>query len=295
MIAGPTASGKSGAAIEIANRKNGVVINCDSMQIYEILSILTARPDPQDLERAEHRLFGYVNPSQSYSVARWLSDIDAVIGEVRNRGKTPIIVGGTGLYLKSLMEGLSAIPEIDPDIRSALRVAAQSSSSSLYEELQSLDPLSAESLEPGDSQRIVRALEVIKSTGKPLGWWQTRQKSEPILPADQCERYLLMPDRAQLHARIGSRFHQMIEMGALEEVKALLALGLSSDKPAMRAIGVEHLAKAIGGLDLLDEAIEKSIISTRQYAKRQCTFFKHQFTAEFCQIESFKTLKKLTF
>ncbi len=277
MIAGPTASGKSGLAIELAKKHNGIVINSDSMQIYSILQELTARPSKAEMDGVEHLLFGHVHPCKPYSVARWLEDLKLMIDKVTADGKLPILVGGTGLYFKAALEGLSEVPVIDPDIRRQLRDASLSDLGSVYSELLKLDPLGAVDLEPNDSQRIVRALEVIKSTGRSLKDWQSAPKQSPLLDSEHCEKIVLMPDRELLHERIANRFHQMIENGAVEEVEAIVKLKLDSEMPAMRAIGVSQLAKAIIGEIELREAIELSIIATRQYAKRQSTWFRHQF------------------
>ena len=277
LIAGPTASGKSALAVEMAKKLDGVVINADSMQVYGILKEITARPDDQEMQGIEHLMFGHVHPAKPYSVAVWLQEAGESLERARLQGKIPILVGGTGLYFKGLLEGLSAVPEIDPVIRRHLRDASDHDIAPLYRELAELDNVAASRLEPGDSQRIVRALEVVKSTGKPLSWWQVQKKQEPVLRSDDCEKIVLLPDRDVLKARIANRFANMVDNGAIEEVEKLLELGLDTEMPAMRAIGVMQLANYLKGEIPLEEAMELSVIATRQYAKRQMTWFRHQF------------------
>ncbi len=277
LIAGPTASGKSALAVEMAKKHDGLVINADSMQVYNILKEITARPDEQEMQGIEHVMFGHVHPATPYSVAVWLQEAEVALEQARLSRKMPILVGGTGLYFKALLEGLSVVPEIDPVIRRQLREASDHDISLLYRELAELDSVAVSRLEPGDSQRIVRALEVVKSTGKTLSWWQNQKKQKPVLRSDECEKIVLLPDRDVLKARIAHRFANMVDNGAIEEVEKLLELGLGSEMPAMRAIGVLQLANYLEGEFALEKAIELSVIATRQYAKRQMTWFRHQF------------------
>jgi tRNA dimethylallyltransferase len=277
LIAGPTASGKSGLAVDLARRHNGIVINADSMQIYDVLNVLTARPSADDMANVEHLLFGHIHPSTPYSIAKWLHEASSAISSVEGKGMTPILVGGTGLYFKALLEGLSPVPEIDGEIRRHLRERSETDVGGLYSELQQLDPVSHGLLRPSDSQRIVRALEVVKSTGKTLPWWQERDTDTGFLAGKKPNKILLMPERLLLHERIEQRFKSMIDHGALEEVRQLIGLGIDENMPPMRAIGVRQLAGHIAGDLTIDEAIELSVIATRQYAKRQTTFFRHQF------------------
>ncbi|MGB7288439.1 MAG: tRNA (adenosine(37)-N6)-dimethylallyltransferase MiaA [Salaquimonas sp.] len=286
LIAGPTASGKSGLAIELAKNHNGVVINTDSMQVYSILQEITARPDEVEMDGVEHLLFGHVAPGAPYSVAIWMEQAANAIDTVRSAGKLPILVGGTGLYFKAILEGLSQVPTVDPDIRRKLRDASLIDVAPLYDELNVLDPDGAAKLEPGDTQRIVRALEVVKSTGKSLFDWQSAPKSKSVLDGAHCEKIVILPPRELLNERIARRFHAMVEKGALAEVEALMELGLDHEMPAMRAIGVSQLASTLKGERELDEMIELSIIATRQYAKRQRTWFRHQFDASWRVLES---------
>lgn len=281
LIAGPTASGKTGLAIDMAKKHNGAIINTDSMQVYDILSVLTARPQPDEMEGVPHLLFGHVHPSKLYSTAKWIDDVKAALEEVRKMGRIPIFAGGTGLYFKALLEGLSPIPDIDPDVRSKWREFSKVADvDELYGELIKLDDEMARKLEPSDTQRLVRALEVIDSTGKSLGYWQSLGNKRALLHEYECRKIVLSPERSLLRERALVRFSQMIELGALNEVKELLALNLSQDLPAMRAIGVKFLGQYLAREISLDKACELSVNATRQYAKRQNTWFSNQFGAD---------------
>lgn len=284
LIAGPTASGKSALALRLA-RADGAVINADSMQVYDVLQVLTARPGKEEASVVPHHLYGHVNPGEAYSVARWLYDVEQVLDDLDRRGMRPVFTGGTGLYFKALLEGLSQIPPIDEDIRRALREAAETDLATFYDELEKADPESWRRIKPGDSQRIVRALEVVRSTGKPLSWWHSRDGGKGLLAAKDCIKVVLEPDRLQLRERIAARFHAMMEEGAIEETRALLALNLPGDKPAMRAIGVREIAACIGGDLSREAAIEKAVIATAQYAKRQSTWFRNQFGADWLRFD----------
>lgn len=280
LIAGPTASGKSGLAIEVAKTVEGAVVNADSMQVYDVLSVLTARPDPNNTESIEHLLYGHVHPSHGYSVAQYLADVSAVLKKLKRDGVVPVFTGGTGLYFKALLDGLSEVPPIDETLRAEIRNRIETDLAGAHEELRRMDPEGAKRIKPGDSQRVSRALEVVHSTGKPLAWWQGRTRQQPLLSAGNCLKIVLMPDRAVLRQRIAQRFGRMIEEGALDEVQVLVDLELSKDLPAMRAIGVKPLASYLGGEMALDEAIRQSVTATHQYAKRQSTWFRNQFLAQ---------------
>ncbi len=276
LIAGPTASGKSALAIECARRLGGRIINADSMQVYDILRVLTARPSLEEEALAPHCLYGHVNPAQDYSVAHWISDVKRELREARELGVPVVIVGGTGLYFKALTQGLSPVPEIDPLVRAQLRSRSEEEgAAALHQELAARDAQMAAQLKPGDTQRIVRALEVLMSTGRSLRYWQS-QPGVALLEPKACKRVVLAPDRAWLHQRIERRFAMMMAQGAMEEALALAKLGLNKDKTSMRAIGVIQLVAAAENRMSLADAIERAVIETRQYAKRQETFFRGQ-------------------
>lgn len=272
LIAGPTASGKSGFALRLAEEIGGTVINADSMQVYRELSIITARPTAEEMARVPHRLYGFVPSAEAYSVGRYLVDAAHAIAQARAEGRVPIVVGGTGLYFKALLEGLSPLPAIDPEIRARLRARAEEEGAAvLHAELARRDGERAARLMPTDKQRIVRALEVLESTGRTLGEWQTLPGT-PVVAGTDAQRLLLVADRTQLMARIDARFDAMLAAGVLEEVRAFAALGLSEELPAVRAHGVRPLMAHLRGEIALEAAAEGSKAETRRYAKRQLTW-----------------------
>jgi tRNA dimethylallyltransferase len=272
LIAGPTASGKSALALAVAEHVGGVIINADSMQVYRELRILSARPGADEEARVPHALYGFVPAAEAYSTGRFVKDAAAVIAEARNDGRRPVIVGGTGLYFKALLEGLSPIPQIDDAIRNHWRAeAARRGAADLHRELMARDELMAARLAPGDTQRIVRALEVIEQTGRSLADWQ-RQPGTPIVEEAKTVRLLATLDRAELHTRADARFDRMIAEGALEEARALADLNLDPALPAMRAIGVRPLVSAARGETSLEAAAVAAKMETRQYVKRQETW-----------------------
>ncbi len=279
LIAGPTASGKSGLALALAERLSGVVINADSMQVYRELRILTARPSPEDERRAPHVLYGFVHGKDAYSAGRYAADAARAITAARTAGRVPIIVGGTGLYFRALLQGLSPVPAVDPGARAYWRSqAASRPAPELHALLSARDPATASRLMPTDRQRIVRALEVLESTGRSLAEWQ-RKPGTPVLREVETVRLLVLPERAAHGATIDDRFEAMLATGALEEVRALLALGLSSELPIMRALGVAPLAAHVTGQLALEPAVEAAKADTRKYAKRQLTWLRRNMIA----------------
>ncbi|MCE1236872.1 MAG: tRNA (adenosine(37)-N6)-dimethylallyltransferase MiaA [Hyphomicrobiales bacterium] len=277
LIAGPTASGKSAVALELARAFGGVVINADSMQIYDGLRLLTARPSAAEEALAPHRLYGHVDPSRSFSVVDWLADVAATLDDLHLQEEIPlpIFVGGTGLYFEALTKGLAPVPEVAEEIRAHWRGrAAEVGAEALHRDLALRDPAMAERLRPTDTQRLTRALEVIEATGRSLADWQAEPHSSPLVAPEDAVRIVLEPERATLHARIARRFHAMVEGGAVDEAASFAARGLSPDLPATRAIGVAALADAAAGRISLEEAIERGIVETRQYAKRQSTWLR---------------------
>jgi tRNA dimethylallyltransferase len=274
LIAGPTASGKSGLALALAERRGGTVINADSMQVYRELSLLTARPGAEDEARAPHVLYGHVSGAEAYSAGRYAADAAAAIAAAQAAGRVPIVVGGTGLYFWALLEGLSPIPAADPGVRAFWRAeAGRRPAPELHALLATRDPETAARLRPTDPQRIVRALEVLDSTGRSLAEWQ-RQPGRPVLVEAATERLLVLPERASHGARMDARFDAMMAGGALDEVRRLMALGLSSELPIMRALGIPPLAAHLAGALSLDEAVATAKSDTRKYAKRQLTWLR---------------------
>ena len=279
LIAGPTASGKSELGLSLAKALDGVIINADSMQVYDALPILTARPGPEEMARAPHRLYGFVTPEMSYSVGQWLKDVAAAIDEVRASGKMPIILGGTGLYFSGLLKGLSPIPDISEDVRQYWRGEARRlSGPELHEILQVRDRQMAERLKPGDVQRIVRALEVITDSGQSLLDWQ-KIPGTALLNENDVAGLVVMPDRAELYGRTDARFDWMIENGALDEVRGLVDLGLDPGLPVMRALGVRDLMLHLSGELSLEDAVIEAKTQTRRYAKRQMTWLRRNMIA----------------
>ena len=276
LIAGPTASGKSRLALRLARELGGAVINADSMQVYRELRILTARPTPEEEARAPHALYGFVSGAEAYSAGRYAADAARVINEVRRDGRVPVIVGGTGLYFQALLEGLSPVPPIDPAVRARWRAEAETRpASELHAILAARDAEMAARLLPTDRQRIVRALEVLESTGRSLADWQ-RESGAPVLGEADAVRLLVLPDRAAHALTIEARFDAMLAAGALEEVAALVRLGFSAELPIMRALGVAALAAYMAGSTSLEDAAEAAKTGTRQYAKRQATWFRRK-------------------
>lgn len=280
LIAGPTASGKSALSLNLAREFGGEVVNADSMQVYDCLQVLAARPSEEEMEGIPHHLYGAVAPDDAYSAARWCEDVLPVLQDVLSRGKTPIVVGGTGLHFKALVEGLSPVPAIEPRIRKEIRILARQDGQALYRLLEEEDPDMAARLKPGDRQRVARALEVLRSTGRSLLAWQAEKGVAPLTQLENLDgvaRIVLMPDRQWLYEGCDRRFHLMMDQGALEEVKAVQHL--PADLPAMRALGVGALRAYLAGELTLDEAIIRAQTQTRQYAKRQMTWFRNQFDA----------------
>ncbi len=276
LITGPTASGKSALALDWARRVDGVVVNADSMQVYDTLRVVTARPSEAEMGGVEHRLYGHVPANTTYSTGAWLRAVEAEIAAIRASGKTPVLVGGTGLYFKALTGGLSEMPEVPEELRLALRARlAKEGPEALHAMLSARDPQGAAALQPGDGQRILRALEVLMASGKPIAHFQALSGPAIIDPSGS-RKIVVLPERDLLRARIDRRFASMMEEGAVEEVETLLALAPSPDVPAMKAIGVPQIAAMLRGEMSRAEVVEQASAATRQYAKRQMTWFRNQ-------------------
>lgn len=276
LITGPTASGKSALAVELAKAHDGEVINADSMQVYDTLRVLTARPDVRDMDGVVHHLYGTVPARQLFSTGEWLRAVEPVLADIRARGKMPVFVGGTGLYFKALTGGLSDMPEVPPAIRSKWRKRlAEHGPWALHAELGARDPDMADQLSASDGQRLVRALEVMEATGRSLASFQTGSGRRLIDP-ERARKLIVEPDRAELHDRINRRFAKMFDDGAIEEVEALLALDLPKEMPVMKAIGVPQIAALLRGELSRAQVVSQASAATRQYAKRQMTWFRNQ-------------------
>lgn len=277
LIAGPTASGKSAAALAIAENIGGAIVNADSMQIYRELRLLTARPSDADMARVPHFLYGHVSAREAYSVGRYRADAVRALAQVRALGKIPVIAGGTGLYFSALTEGLADIPAIPQTIRDAAREKlAHIGVARLHAELAARDPRAAAALRPSDPQRVLRAYEVLEATGRSLLYWQTH-KGEALLEAKDAARFVLDVPREELRARIAHRFRQMVADGAGEEAATLS--DLDPALPAAKILGLRVLNAARSGELSLEAAIAEATLRTRQYAKRQVTWFRQRMAA----------------
>ena len=276
LIAGPTASGKSALALDLARATGGVVINADSMQVYRDLRIITARPTGADEALVPHRLYGHVDASVNFSAGAWVADASKALEETRAQGRLPIFIGGTGLYFKALTTGLSVVPPIPAEVRENVRARLERNGvEALHAELAARDPRAAERLNLRDRTRIARALEVIEATGRSLLDWH-REGQPPLLPKDSFRAVFLAPEREELYARIDARFEAMLGAGALREVERLAARQLDPLLPAMKAHGVPALIRHLRGELSLEEAAGIGRADTRHYAKRQFTWFRHQ-------------------
>jgi len=276
IVAGPTASGKSGVALRLAERLAGVIVNADSMQVYRELRVLTARPTPEATAKVPHRLYGILPAAEACSAGRWREMALAEIASAHGQGRLPILVGGSGLYLKALVDGLIELPPMPPSLRTEARARYQRlGAAGFHAALAARDSATAGTLRLTDRQRLLRAWEVLEYTGRPLAEWQSRATLGP--PAHlRFAAILLAPPRAELFAACDRRFEAMMAEGALEEAKALLALALDPQLPAMKAVGVAELARHLSGEVALAEAVALAQQSTRRFAKRQLTWFRHQ-------------------
>jgi len=282
LIAGPTASGKSALALALAERADGVIINADASQVYRDLRVLSARPSPDDEQRAPHRLFGHIDGKDACTAARWAAEAKAELAAAAAAGRLPILAGGTGLYIRTLLDGIAPIPEIDPAIRATVRaMPVDEAHAALVRE----DPRSAARLSPSDTTRVARALEIMRSTGRSVAEWSEARQGGigdeiRLLPI------LLLPPRGWLRDRCDLRFAAMLEQGAIDEVQALLSRDLDPGLPVMRAIGVREIADFLAGNIDRDAMMSRATAATRQYAKRQYTWFRHQPPGHWPRIEA---------
>ncbi|HWI28752.1 MAG TPA: tRNA (adenosine(37)-N6)-dimethylallyltransferase MiaA [Stellaceae bacterium] len=273
VVAGPTASGKSALALAVAEEFRGTVINADSMQVYRDLDVLAARPGAAETARAPHRLYGFSDAAEPCSAGRWRALALAEIAAARGEGRQPILAGGTGLYLRALLEGLAPVPAVPAEIREqAKALHARLGGAAFRAALSEVDPEASARLAAGDTQRLIRAYEVATATGRTLAAWRRGQSAPPF----QAAAILLLPPRAELYAACDARFLAMMERGAEREARALLARGLSPELPAMKAVGLRELAELFAGRLSREAAIAAAQQATRRYAKRQYTWFRHQ-------------------
>ena len=275
LLAGPTASGKSALALDIAARTGAVIVNADSQQLYADLRILSARPSDEDEALADHRLYGVADAAEAWSVGRWSRAVLPLLTELTDAGRPVLLVGGTGLYFTALTKGLADIPDIPTETRDAVEAAFDAEGETvLRRRLSALDPQAARRIESGDRQRLIRAMAVAEHTGRALSDWTA--DTTPLLPPGSWTGTVIEPERETLYANCDRRVSLMIEQGALDEVRALVARGLDPALPAMKAVGVRELAAHLNGALSLPEAIDAARQSTRNYAKRQLTWFRNQ-------------------
>jgi tRNA dimethylallyltransferase len=276
LIAGPTASGKSALALELAEKLSGVIINADSMQIYRDLQIITARPSPEEESRVRHRLYGHVDAGENYSVGRWFAEATQALTETREQGRPALLVGGTGLYFSTLTRGIAAVPPIPEELRREVRARLiAEGTAALHAELAARDAATAARLNPGDRARITRALEVMLATGRSLTAWHD-DNTRPSVDIQRAAKVFLMPERDALRSQIDARFDAMMAAGALAEVRALAARHLDPNLPAMKAHGVPWLIRHLNGEITLDEGVAQAKRDTQRYTKRQATWFRNQ-------------------
>ncbi len=275
LIAGPTASGKTAMAIARSAGQRSLIINTDSMQVYDVLNVISARPNREELAAAPHRMYGFLDPSVRFSTGAWLREVEALIQEEGAEVDQLIFVGGTGLYFDALTNGFAEIPEVPQEVIQEVEEMIQPlDATERAELLAERDPKMLERLQSPDPQRVARAISVMEATNKSLADWQDAPPAPSILADYEIEKIVLNPERDVLRDRIARRFHLMMVQGAVEEVKAINALGLDPSLPAMRAIGVPEISAYLRGDLSKDDAIEKSIIASHQYAKRQRTWFR---------------------
>lgn len=275
LIAGPTASGKSALALALAERFGGLIVNADSMQIYRELRLLTARPSQEDEARAPHALYGFMAAAETFSVASYLAHARDALARADREGRIPIIVGGTGLYFEALLKGLARMPPVPAQVRAeSAALMVELGPQAFHNRLAEVDPVMAARVRPTDRQRQERAYAVYRATGRSLAEWQEAPQL-PLLATEETLRVVLMPERAALHARAAARLERMMEDGALEEVRALMALGLPSSQPILKALGVPPLRAYLEGRLTRKEALAEANTATRRYIKRQATWFRH--------------------
>jgi tRNA dimethylallyltransferase len=290
LIAGPTASGKSAAALALAEYVNGALVNTDSMQVYREARILTARPDDGVLSRVPHYLYGHVSVCEPWSAARYQSDALRALHHVRAQGRTPIFVGGTGLYFEALTKGLSEIPPVPQSVRAKVRARReQLGADEFFAEFAARDPETAARLRPSDTQRVLRASEVLEASGQSISEWQRAAGPIPLV-GFELGRFVLSPQRAELHRRMDARFDQMLASGALDEAATLR--GVDPALPSSKILGLRELWQVLDGASDIEAAKTAAKAATRQYAKRQLTWFRHRM-ADWCWIETFETRENL--
>ena len=274
-IAGPTASGKSAYALRLAQAVGGEIINADALQVYDELRILSARPTPKEMLGVPHHLFGHVAGATRYSTGKWLRDVQPVLLDCLARNVVPILVGGTGLYFRALLEGLADIPAISESAQKrAQALLDRQGIAALRARAEALDPAAASRVQGDDPQRLLRIVAVASDTGRPLSVWQA--DTRPVVPQRFAKFCVLTPPRKELYAKIDARYDDMLRAGGLREAEHLLSLGLDETLPVMKAVGLRQLRGYFNGVSTLDEAVEDAKRQSRRFAKRQMTWFRNQ-------------------
>ena len=291
VIVGPTASGKTNFSIKLAEKLGGEIINADSMQVYDGFNILKAAPTKEDMRGISHHLFGIVDLRKKFSVADWLKLVEEKISDIHYRNKTPILVGGSGMYINASLQGISNIPKINKKIRDKVDILLKEKGlTHLYDQLRLFEDRQKFKIEKNDRQRLIRAFEVFLQTGKTISWWQNKQIKNPIVKRPF--KILLSPPKEILYQNINSRLEKMIDIGLIEEIKKYHSRNLSLELPSMKAIGINYFFEYLDSSRSLDEAIKLTQQESRKYAKRQMTWFRNSFSSDITYSNLFKNDKK---
>jgi len=291
VVVGPTASGKTNFSIKLAEKLGGEIINADSMQVYDGFNILKAAPTKEDMRGISHHLFGIVDLRKKFSVADWLKLVEEKISDIHYRNKTPILVGGSGMYINAALKGISNIPKINKKIRDKVGILLQEKGLSFfYDQLRLYEDQEKFKIEKNDRQRLIRAYEVFLQTGKTISWWQNKQMKNPIIKRPF--KILLSPSKEILYPNINSRLEKMIDIGLIQEIKKYHSKNLSLELPSMKAIGINYFFEYLDSARSLDEAIKLTQQESRKYAKRQMTWFRNSFSSDITYSNLFKNDKK---
>jgi len=291
VVVGPTASGKTNFSIKLAEKLGGEIINADSMQVYDGFNILKAAPSKEDMRDISHHLFGIVDLRKKFSVADWLKLVEEKISDIHNRNKTPILVGGSGMYINAALKGISNIPKINKKIRDKVGILLQEKGLSFfYDQLRLYEDQEKFKIEKNDRQRLIRAYEVFLQTGKTISWWQNKQIKNPIVKRPF--KILLSPSKEILYPNINSRLEKMIDIGLIQEIKKYHSKNLSLELPSMKAIGINYFFEYLDSMRTIDEAIKLTQQESRKYAKRQMTWFRNSFSSDITYSNLFKNDKK---
>ncbi len=291
VVVGPTASGKTNFSIKLAEKLGGEIINADSMQVYDGFNILKAAPSKEDMRGISHHLFGIIDLRKKFSVVDWLKLVEEKISDIHYRNKTPILVGGSGMYINASLQGISNIPKINKEIRDKVDILVKEKGLTFfYDQLRLFEDKQKFKIEKNDRQRLIRAYEVFLQTGKTISWWQNKQVKIPIVKRPF--KILLSPPKEILYPNINSRLEKMIDIGLIEELKKYHSRNLSLELPSMKAIGINYFFEYLDSAKSLDEAIKLTQQESRKFAKRQMTWFRNSFSSDITYSNLFKNDKK---